>query len=149
MPTDTVAIARAAFTRIQQRFPSLEMILDDEPAHVELVLDIPRQPGLSFDVHLNLQNVDELHIVAGAFWCEWFPCTKQDRVDDYVDAVAGLLSGEYRIVESRSGTKAVRAVLQRPKGANWETVATWSTSLIPWILWIGRKQHVLQNRPAT
>lgn len=42
--------------------PALSMNLDLRPAHMDLAMDIPAQPGLSFDVHLNLQNLDELHL---------------------------------------------------------------------------------------
>jgi len=54
-------------------------------------MDIPAQPGLSFEVHLNLQNRDELHLVASAFWCEWFPCSNPKKVERYIEAVSGLL----------------------------------------------------------
>ncbi len=45
------------------------MRLDTEAVELE----IPKQPGLDFDVNLNLQG-DELHLNAGTgFWLEWFP----------------------------------------------------------------------------
>ena len=53
--------------------------LDLHPNHVQLVMDIPAQPGLLFDVNLNLQNRDELHLQASTLWVSWFPCTKQKK----------------------------------------------------------------------
>jgi hypothetical protein len=106
---------------------------------------IPAQPGLRFDVELNLQNRDELHVSAGALWVEWFPCTHPAEAEAYFDAVAGLLSGRLRILEHRRGTRAVKAELQRPSGSDWETIATWATLSLPW----PRKTFVVvQNVPA-
>lgn len=60
--------ALSTFERVRAAFPALAMNLDLHPEHVELALDIPAQPGLSFDVDLNLQNLDELHLSASALW---------------------------------------------------------------------------------
>ena len=146
MSTPEFEIALDTFRRIQERFPQLTMKLDREHPHVEVALDIPQQPGLDFHVNLNLQNRDELHIVAGAFWCEWFPCTSPAKVDEYFNAVIGLVEGRYRILEHRRGSRVVRAELQRPIGTGWETVSRWLTLSLPW----PRKEtRVLQNAPAT
>src|SRR5437867_5046898 len=67
-------IARRAFEQIRAAFPNLVMELDPTPVHFELSMTIPAQPGLLFDVDLNLQNVDELHLNAADLWVEWFPC---------------------------------------------------------------------------
>ena len=71
---------------------------------MEISITMPVQPGLSYEVWLWLQNVDELCFKAGRFYCEWFPCTKSDRVEKYLDAVTGFLSGKYRILEHYRGT---------------------------------------------
>ena len=105
------------------------MNLDLNPEHVELALDIPAQPGLSFKVHLNLQNLDELHLSASALWVEWFPCTNPKKVDDYFRAVSGLLSGEFRILEHWRDKRPVKAKLQAPIHDRWKTVAGWSVLL--------------------
>ena len=52
------------FEEIRDAFPRLSVRLDQEPRHVDLNIDIPQQPGLTFDVNLNLQG-DELHLSAG------------------------------------------------------------------------------------
>jgi hypothetical protein len=129
------------FESIQTEFPHLRMRLERDHPHVELNMDIPRQPGLLFDVNLNLQG-DELHLSVGSFWLEWFPCTKPEVVAAFRDAVNGVLSGTFRIVEHFRGTRAVKAQLQKPTGDGWQTIGTWSTLYLP----IGQKgTRVLRN----
>jgi hypothetical protein len=138
-------IALSSFRRIQQTFPSLTMNLDLHPQNVELEMNIPVQPGLSFKVYLNLQNGDELHVAASVFWVEWFPCTRPDRVDSYLEAVCGLLSGEFRILEHWRGKRAVKAQLQSPSDGGWKTIATWGdvSAIVPWPR---KASKVVQNR---
>lgn len=142
MATPEVDIALSTFRRIQERFPYLTMKLDRDHPHVDVALNIPRQPRLEFDVSLNLQNRDELHLIAGAFWCEWFPCTSPQKVEEYFGAVVGLIEGQYRILEHRRGSRVVKAELQKPAGSGWETVGGWLTLSLPWPR---RKTRVLQN----
>jgi hypothetical protein len=112
---------------------------------VDVALDIPAQSGLLFNVSLNLQNLDELHLSAGALWVSWFPCTRPDRASEYVDSVIGLLSGRYRILEFHRGARAVKARLQRPLGGKWETIATrYAIFALPWPR---MTQRVLRNEP--
>jgi|SRR5579859_3155344 len=123
---DTEAIARSVFTEIGKRFPSLKMV-ENRDAPIEISITMPVQPGLSFEVWLCLQNHDELGFSVGHFYIEFFPCTKPDRVEKYVDAVSGFISGEYRILEHYRGTKCYRAQLQKLEGAHWRTIANWAT----------------------
>ena len=130
------------FEEIRAAFPALRMDLQQEPVHVDLSLDIPKQPGLDFAVSLNLQG-DELHLSAASFWLEWFPCTNAEVMARYRDAVHGLISGRYRIVEHCVGTRAAKAQLQRPDGNTWQTIGTssnWS-ALISW----RKTKRILQN----
>ena len=90
------------FEKIRAAFPTLTMSLVFDDPHVDLAMEIPAQPGLAFNLDLNLQ-FDKLHLSASALWVEWFPCTKQERVDDFFEAVAGLLSGRHRILEHWRG----------------------------------------------
>jgi hypothetical protein len=99
------------FEEIRDAFPQLSMRLDHNPPNVDLSMEIPEQPGLSFEINLNLQG-DELHLNAGAFWLEWFPCTR-------------LLSGAYRIRESYRGGSPIKAELQKPNAGSWQTIGTW------------------------
>jgi hypothetical protein len=125
---DTEAIARDVFAEIAKRFPSLQMIENqDDP--VEISITMPVQPGLSHKVWLCLQNRDELGFSAGHFYCSWFPCTKSDRAEKYLDAVVGFLSGRYRILEYYRGTACYRAKLQKPEGDGWRTIANWAKGI--------------------
>ena len=108
------------------------MKIDDNHPQLELVMDIPSQRGLSLDIHLNLQNEDELHLSVGSFWNSWFPCTKTEIVELYIDAITGLISGRFRILEHLRGKRAVRAELQVFESGHWETVSNWSTWALPW-----------------
>ena len=110
------------------------MKLDTHHPHLDVNMDIPKQPGLAFDVNLNFQNSDELHLSAGHFWLEWFPCGDDKVVKAYREAVCGVLSGTFRILEYYRGNKAIKAQLQMPDGEGWKTIGTWATwSLpIPW-----------------
>ena len=127
---EIAAIARSVFTEIAKRFPSLKMV-EDRDAPVEISIMMPVQPGLSHKVRLCLQNHDELSFSVGHFYVEFFPCTKPDRVESYVDAVSGFLSGKYRILERYRGTKCYRAQLQKSEGGKWRTIANWATVWIP------------------
>jgi hypothetical protein len=127
---DTEVIARGVFAEIAKRFPSLKMV-ENHGDPVEISITMPVQPGLSHKVWLCLQNGDELGIGVGHFYIEIFPCTIPDRVEQYLDAVTGFLSGEYRIIEHYRGSKCYRAKLQRPEGARWRTIANWATLWIP------------------
>lgn len=127
-PTAELTVARQAIAEIAARFPSLQMIEEPE-APVELSILMPVQPGLNHKVWLALQSNDELHFSVGHFWLEWFPCTKPSRVAEYIAAVIGFLSGEYRVLEHYRGERCVKAELQAPSDAGWKTVGTWSNLL--------------------
>jgi hypothetical protein len=127
---NTEDIARRVFSEIAKRFPNLNMV-ENRGEPVEISITMPVQPGLSHEVWLCLQNRDELGFSVGHFYHEWFPCTKSDRVEKYLDAVTGFLSGKYRIVEHYKGAKCYRAQLQKPEGDRWRTAASWATIWIP------------------
>jgi hypothetical protein len=129
--TNTEAIARGVFAEIAGRFPALKLV-ENVDEHVEISITIPVQPGLSHDVGLGLQNQDELHLYIGHLWVEWFPCTKRDRVEEYLEAVTGFLSGSYRVLEHYRGTKCYKAQLQKPANGGWRTIATWATIWTSW-----------------
>jgi hypothetical protein len=130
------------FRGVQGAFPHLRMDLRLQHPDVDLSMDIPPQPGVAFLVNLALQG-DELHIRAGSFRLEWFPCTSPAIVDQYRDAVTGLLSGQYRILEHCIGEWAVHAQLQRPQAEGWQTIGAWANlgAAVPW----PRRRRVLQN----
>jgi hypothetical protein len=138
-------IALSTFERIRAAFPGLAMNLDLPPEHVDLAMEIAAQPGLPFHIHLNLQNLDELHLSASAVWVEWFPCTNPKQVERYLEAVSGLLSSQFRILEYWRDSRAVKVKLQRPKNGRWKTVACWSVLIS--IPWPPRTRKVVRNTP--
>jgi hypothetical protein len=138
-------IAKEAFREIQSRFPGLRLV-EDSSVPVELNVDIPVQAGVIYPINLNLQNRDELHFSVGHFWLEWFPCSSEEKVCAFIDAVSGFLAGRYRILEHYRGRRCVKAELQKeePEG-QWSTFGTYSRLSIP-LPW--RKQYrVLINLP--
>jgi len=140
---ECLEIAKNTFEEIKSSFPNLRMeIINDDP-NVDLVMNIKIQDGLDFDVHLNLQNNDELHLTTDVLWVEWFPCTFPEKVAEYIEAVSGVLSGEYRILEHYKGEKAIKAQLQKPVEQGWQTIHTWGTLYWPFIK--KRSFKVLQN----
>ena len=142
--TDTTRIADHIFSRIQEAFPTLETrIYSEDPR--DLCMEILRQDGLLFDVFLKLQNDDELHLRAGYFGSEWIPCTDEIKAKAYVDAVCGLLSGEYRIVEYYQGGKPVKAELQDLGLNGWETLALKYSLTFP-LPWQEKSTKILQNK---
>src|SRR5262249_41034459 len=134
MRTKEYEIALSLFERIRDSFPALAMKIDLQPSiPVDLTMDIPVQQGLSFSVWLDLQNRDSLCLAASGLIVELFPCTKSDRVDNFFEAVSGLLSGRFRILQYRRGHRVVKAKLQKPIENGWKTVAGSSCLLsIPW-----------------
>ena len=109
---------------------------------VEISVDIPVQAGLKHSINLNLQNRDELHFTVGEFWLEWFPCTKPETVDSYVEAVTGFISGRYRVLEHFRGTHCVRAQLQEPVDGRWKTIGNYRRIRpFPWHM----DERVLRN----
>lgn len=126
MNMDTLQIAEQAISVIHSRYPHLKFVKNlDDP--VELSVTIPVQPGLAHKIWLALQNDDELSFGVGSFQVEWFPCTDRSRVEGYIQAVCGFLSGKYRILEHYRGSHCIKAQLQRPlDDGTWKTESTWS-----------------------
>ena len=129
---------------VRRDFPHLTIQVDRNHPHVDALAELPAQTGLDFQVSFNLQNADELHLNVSRLWVEWFPCRKQDVVDRFTDAVVGILSGRYRVVESYLLGSFAGARLQRPDGkGKWETIhrCTYLLGFVPWL----RSQRVVQN----
>lgn len=139
---DRLAMIRL-FEEIRDAFPQLSMQLDQNPQNVDLELDIPQQPGLAFDMNLNLQG-DELHLSAGSvLWLRWFPCTRPDFVQAYREAAHGLISGSYRILEQHRGGRPFKAELQRRDQDGWQTIT--ASARFVWPFPRRAVEKILQN----
>jgi len=149
--TDTLErAALGLFEDLRSMLPGLHVAINPEDPNVEISVEIPQQPGLAFAVHLNFQNRDELHLGAGDFWGSWFPSSDHDVIERYREAVLGVISGQYRIVEYRRWGSRARAILQAPRPEGWHTVAKSARgvlALLPF-RW-GESERILQNeRPS-
>jgi hypothetical protein len=107
------------FKEIKKLYLNLEMQLDEENPNVDIMMIIPKQKGLDFEICLNLQNIDELHLEVGKLWMCWFPCTERENKNDYLNTLNGLITGKYRILETIKGNKVVKAQLQLPMNGEW------------------------------
>jgi hypothetical protein len=146
MGTRELEIALSAFENLRGRFPALSMNLDLRPSNVDALMDVPAQPGLSFRVRLTLQNRNELClVVSNSYEWIWLPCSSPSQVEGYIEAVSGLLSGEFRILEHWRGRKVVKAQIQRPDGGAWKNVATFS-DLLAVVPWPRKTFKVVQNK---
>ena len=119
---DPRAIAEQVFEDIRAAHATLAMTIARDCGAIELEMVIKAQPGLEFDVTLYLDNEDELGLGAGELWVTWFPCTRPEVVRQYREAVDGLLSGRFRILEYRRWGSVVKAYLQRPHDGSWQNV---------------------------
>ncbi len=131
---------------IRLSFPHLKMELDLEPKKpVNLLMDIFKQDGLNFDMHLYLAD-DALHLVIGNFWSEWFPCTDQENINNFRETVNGVIKGTYRIADTYRGDKCLKSEIQRPEENTWKTVSS-SVHLMlfaPW--WKPATVSIIQNK---
>ena len=143
MQTDTMAIAEGAVAEIQARFPNLS-IRRNENDPVEISIVIPVQPGLKHKIWLGLQNNDELSFGVSHLQVEWFPCTDNSRVEGYIAAVTGFITGEWRIVEHFRGDRCIKAQLQKPlRDGRWKTEATHSK--LWWSFFPKKSVHEVRN----
>lgn len=108
-----------ALRNVQSLHPKLVMQIDENNPNVDINMDIPVQSGLDFDINLNLQNIDELHLSVGKLWMCWFPCTEVENSRDFVQTISGLIKGRYRILETIKRGKVVKAQLQYQQNGSW------------------------------
>lgn len=136
-------IAEKTFKEIQNHFPELTMTMDYEHEHVDLSMDIPKQNGIDFEINLNLQNEDELHISTDYIWCQLFSAESQELVDFFYESVLGIIKGEYRILQFVKNDKVYKSFLQKPNGEKWETIYRgYERFRLPWTK---VSENVIQN----
>lgn len=143
-----IEIAEQLFHEIAAAFPLLHSSIQVEPhPQVALSLDFDVQPGLAFPVSATLQNVDELHLHAGAIlWYEWFPCYYPDRAAAFRQAITGVLSGEYRVVEFYRKSRPIKAELQRIDSGIWKRVVYTTNLRLP--SFRNPETRILRNVPT-
>jgi hypothetical protein len=111
---------------------------------VELSMDIPKQNGLDFEINLNLQNDDELHISTDYIWCQLFSAESDELVDMFYESVLGIIKGEYRILQFVKNDKVYKSFLQKPNGEEWETIYRGHERIrMPWIK---VQENIIQNK---
>ncbi len=92
--------------------------LDGAP--VELLMRVPRQPGMSFELMLGLQNGDEVNIGFEEFWSYFFPFENKRQVVS--DALDGLAAGDCRLAIHTQLGGVVRRVLELRSNGTWQPV---------------------------
>ncbi|MES2591437.1 MAG: hypothetical protein V4608_06100 [Bacteroidota bacterium] len=142
-----IVIAEDTFYKVKEKFPHLTMTLDYNDKNVDLRMDISKQDGLDFDVNLNLQNKDELHISTNFIWCQFFSADSSEVVQKFTDAVTGLIAGDYRVLQFVKINKVYKSFLQRPDKDNWVTVYKHIHKLS--FPWTRLEQNVIQNNKAS
>ena len=128
-------VALDIFNRIQNEFPNLSMELDSDPSvPVDLLFTINKQDGLEFDISLNLQNFDEIHLSTCHIDCSFFPITKENVSETIINSVKGIISGNYRVVQIKNKKgKTIKSLLQRSEGDKWiTTYRSFENFRFPW-----------------
>lgn len=114
------AAAEAMFAGFARRHSlTIEKVEQDE---IELLMRVPRQPGLSFELALGLQNADELNIGVGEFWSYFFPFEKvRSLVSSVLD---GLVTGDCRLVTHTRRGRVIKRVLEQRAHGKWRGIYT-------------------------
>jgi hypothetical protein len=115
----------------------------DNP-NIELLMRLPRQEGLSFELTLGLQNRDELNIGFEGFWSYFFPY--EAKVEVVRNLLEGIASGNCRLATHRQFGRVVKRVLEQRFDQSWCEMYTASSLLrLPTI---GTKVSYLYNEDA-
>lgn len=144
-PEECYGAGLSALVEIGKIFPNLTIKINEEDPNVDIMMDIPKQQGLDFDINLNLQNIDELHLSVDKLWMCWFPCTVEENKAGFIDTVTGLITGKYRILETLRGESIVKAELQFQENGEWISIS--SGQYIFQLPKFGKKSHrIKQNQ---
>ena len=118
------SIAREFFGQLSKAHNHLNCSISDTHEYLDLMLDFPAQDGLRFDIHLNLQNTDEIHLEALDLWMCWFPCTDKSVLKHISEILEGLISGHHRIAQKIKKGRVVKAHLEVNRNGRWEKVSS-------------------------
>jgi len=112
--------AEALFRDFARRHSFAIEKLDGAP--VELLMRVPPQPGLSFELTLGLQNGDEANIGFEEFWSYFFPYEKNRQTVS--DALDGLVAGDCRLAIHSQLGGVVKLVLELRTNGTWQPIYT-------------------------
>ncbi|MDJ0921273.1 MAG: hypothetical protein QNI84_09105 [Henriciella sp.] len=88
-----------------------------EQNDLELLMTIPLQEGLSFELNLGLQNGDEINIGFKDFWSYIFPYPSvKSHVETLLD---GIVTGDTRLVTKSQFGRTVSRTLEYLEGDDW------------------------------
>lgn len=118
--TDYTSGAEALFRDFARR-NSFTIERVDKP-DFELLMFVPKQPGLSFELTLGLQNGDELNVGFDEFWSYFFPYEKKHRV--VADALDALALGDCRLAIHKQFGGVVKRELERRLNGRWQRIYT-------------------------
>ena len=91
----------------------------EEQNEVELLMTVPRQEGLLFELTLGLQNGDEINIGFSEFWSYIFPYPSvKSHVATLLD---GIVTGDTRLVTKSQFGRTVSRTLEYLEGDAWAT----------------------------
>jgi hypothetical protein len=139
---DTTADAEALFRDFAARYSfAIEKV--DNP-NVDLLMRLPPQRGLSFELTLGLQNRDALNIGFEGFWSYCFPYKKEYGF--VKSLLEGIASGDCRLATHRQFGRVVKRVLERRSDQSWREIYTAFSR--PQIPIIGTKVSYIYNDGA-
>jgi hypothetical protein len=135
--------AKELFERIAREH-GLRLVWDDQ-SPVEAAATLPKQPGLDFDIWLNLQNAGELGIQTRLFSASWFPSGDPENEAAFLTAASGLISGEVRLVCSYGpfSTRPYRVVLQRRTESGWERIYSYRRLCV--LIWPSKETVIVNS----
>lgn len=120
--------AEGLFRDFAERHSFIIEKLDDPK--FELLMRVPQQPGLSFELTLGLQNNDELNIGFEKFWSYFFPFDKQREL--VASALDALAVGDCRLAVHKQFGGDVKRVLELCTDGRWRLIySAWSRIQIP------------------
>ncbi|MFN9541738.1 MAG: hypothetical protein ACK59B_00920 [Alphaproteobacteria bacterium] len=126
---DPATTARSLFTDFATSH-GLSIRTIDEP-NKDLLMEVPAQKGLAFNLRLGLQDTDRLNIGFEGLWMHFFPFSrKQDPVRALLD---GIVDGSCRLAIHRQFGLVTSRVLERRVDGAWHPVYTAHGLAIPFV----------------
>lgn len=112
--TDYSDRARALFERFAQQHRL--SLVDTRSSQVEVLFELPVQPGLKHALTLGLQNLDELNFGVEHFWSYFFPYEEVEA--EFENILAEWMAGRARVVRFRGRGRDLELL----KGGEWTPI---------------------------